>query len=1383
MHGRAAAWALFALSLALLWPGCADSLREAFTPSPDDPTVDPAVDPAGPLGPGGTPDGPDARDPSEPQVGEPNGEPLVLLSIQPARGLTSGNQEIVLTGTGFERGLQVLFGQAPGSDIFVLTSTQAIVLTPPHPAGLVDVAVRHPAVEQGAPRVLERAFRFDTEATIQAVEPAEGDARGGEPVTVRGSGFGAGTKAFIDGHQLIDQQRIDEATLTGLTPPGRVGPAHVNVVTAVMTVTAPGAYTYRTAPRLTGLSPLLGPSAGGTVVRLLGAGLSADSVVRFDDALAEVGDRSPVGAWLDVRSPPGPDGTVDVSIVTGWGAFVASDVWTWYGPDVDPFILDCFSLYPPSGPQAGGTSIAVGCLGLQYGAEVRIAGAVAEVLTLDADSGELVVRAPEAAAAGPVDVQVTTPYASTIAGTFTYEAPPTLRLEEVAPGSGPVAGGTTITLRGAGFTPQISVRVGALGASQVTHVDAATLTAVTPAGSPGAADVEVWTPSESAVLAGAFDYGDDELALDLVLPAWVARAGGTRMRIIGGGFSQDAEVVIGDVPCAEVTWISRTELSCRSPELATGLHDATVVQDGGAAVLPDAVTCFDPLSGYGGTWGGPIDGTVNVAVLGTGAFGPIAGATVLIADEDGVGWLGLTDAFGQVTASEEGLRGPLTVTATHPDFDAYSVVHFDALNVTVYLRQRVPPTGGGLPEGLPDAMLSGRVLGLDKYVPAVPGRCDPLVAGDGAQCSPCDPLVGCSAGLLDCVDLGAIQGHRCLASCEAPSDCPDGFACMGVGEIARCAPSPGERKAKCMVSRTSAFAGEPSVAEGGWVAPGEVYEIPSERLGELAVVCFAGYERPDGEFLPTMMGLRRHVFADSGATMTGLDVELSYRLDRDVRLRLVDPPVWPTGIRDPYVILSLELGADGWIPFGRSLFDLGDNTWLAPWQLSRMTGELLGSTYFVYSTLTADTSTSSPTSYHLLSGIERLFEDRLPVRSIDGGWELEPTQLDVDLHALWGVAGDRLFAVGQRGRIVRFNGAFWTAQSSPATATLRALAGRGDTDIWAAGDAGEVVHWDGISWSRVDAPLDAYQALATAPGQPLLAAGAIRVRRFDGDGWGIEGPPSLQRIKALSMAADGSAVAAGSGGRIFFRGVPGAGTAGDWKALASPTQRDLLGVWLAADGSELVAVGVDGTLVSGAPTGSLTLTELPADVAGFDLNAVTADPEGANTVVGDRGVVLRRDAESWVVEQVPDYRSRALAVHAPEDGGPVRIVGSVDLVLGPYMHYPIITAPVHDGADAALTIGWDAVGGPAPAYSRLILSEETGRIRWILVVDGDQDRVRLPDLPALAGFGALGQGRKRVEVTRVGNPEFDIDGYSTRQFSIYRRDTWSTGYGVFTSPE
>jgi len=1308
------------------------------------------------------------------------GVELALFAVEPDTSDVSGGVDVMLTGAGFESGLEVYFDASPALDVFVVTSTIAIATAPPHPPGLVDVLVSHPRVEQGEPRVLPAAFRYEAELQVFELTPDRGDVRGGELLTVHGVGFTADTRFFIGGRPAIGQSVVDAQTLTGIAPPGEAGLADLHVVGFNGVYAARRAYAYRASPAVASVLPITGPPEGGIEVLLEGSGLTEDAVVRFGDALGQLVEASASGRWLRVTAPAGPPGAVaDVQVSTGWGSTVAEGAWRWRDPGEDPYLLDCTAMFPRQGPEAGGQEVALACNGLVYGVAVSFGDAEAEVLDVDVHAGHLVVAAP--AGEGEVTVVVSNAYAAVdVPIAYRYLGPPALAVAAVTPGTGHPSGGTRVTLSGSGFGPGTLAWIGALPATNVEVVDDRTLRATTPPGAPGLADARVAFAGLEAVLEGAFDYFDDRLALALVTPPTAAQSGGTWLRVYGTGFGADAEVFIGGEPSPLIARISSSELHVRSPRLSVGVHDAEVASAGRRVALPRALTVYDPRSGFGGTWGPPIDDALNVTVRGTNNYGPIAGAFVIATRPDGARLTGYTNDQGQVTLSALGFTGPVDLTASREGFTSYSIVGFDATNATVFLRQDPAPPpdgGGGGPTGPPPvSILRGKVLGMDKYVVAPPGSCEAYAIAETLHCAPCEPAAGCDDASFACVDLGT-QGGRCAAACETDLGCPPGYACGGTEAGARCLPTPGERIAYCNIASTSLFGYEFPIQATAWVLPGGTFEIESRnRFGNLGIYCFGGYRSAAGVFTPTALGVRRHIFIPPNAVVEGLDVDLSHPLRRTLRLRLQDPPTWPGGVAPPNIVISLNLGADGVIPFSRAYLPAGEDTWLAPRQLANLTRDLYDATFFFYTTLQPVTPTVYPRSYNIVQRVTRVVEDRLPVRSPSGEWTLEGSHLERDLYGAWAAPGGAVYAVGEGGLILLRHASGWTEQSSGTDRSLRAIAGRSATDIWAVGDGGTVRRWSGVAWQPVAAPDDDLRAVVTAPGEDVWAAGTVRLWRHDGAGWRIDGPSAVQDLYGLALSEQGTLVAVGSHGRVFARDASEV-----WAAVPAPALgATLRAVWIAPDDAEVVAVGDAGVVLVGSPTEGLTQVDLGVDV---DLTALAMTPDGALLIVGDAGVAFARGPDgSWRREEIRDYRSRAFAIVAPTDGGPVRVVGGAAFILGPFLHFPIVTAPLHEVSSSDTTLGWTWTGGPGNQLTQLRIYPASGASIWELMVEGAVRSVALPDLVTEAGFDALGSGRKRLEVTRILNRNFDIDGYTTRDLGIFMRDSWSINTGEFYVP-
>ena len=139
-----------------------------------------------------------------------------------------------------------------------------------------------------------------------------------------------------------------------------------------------------------------------------------------------------------------------------------------------------------------------------------------------ASGGTSITLVPPPAPPGVVTVTVTTANGTSgasPAARFDYVGPSVSALD---PSSGPVTGGQLVTITGSGFDAAgadpstISVEFGSAAASQVTVVSSTTLTAITPAGSPGPTTVVV-SDAQGSSAPERYDYlgpGYDMVASD-----------------------------------------------------------------------------------------------------------------------------------------------------------------------------------------------------------------------------------------------------------------------------------------------------------------------------------------------------------------------------------------------------------------------------------------------------------------------------------------------------------------------------------------------------------------------------------------------------------------------------------------------------------------------------------------------------------------------------------------------------------------------------------------------------------------------------------------------------------------------------------------------------
>jgi IPT/TIG domain len=140
--------------------------------------------------------------------------------------------------------------------------------------------------------------------------------------------------------------------------------------------------------------------------------------------------------------------------------------------------------------------------------------------TIAVDNDKQITATAPAHSGGKVDVEVATSSGQkdSLPGAFTYQdstvapvtpAAPSVTpaVASVTPAAGPAAGGTQVTIRGTGFGPTPTVKIGGAPASSVSVIDSNSLSAVTPQGNIGVADIEVTnSDGKAATLQAGFTF-------------------------------------------------------------------------------------------------------------------------------------------------------------------------------------------------------------------------------------------------------------------------------------------------------------------------------------------------------------------------------------------------------------------------------------------------------------------------------------------------------------------------------------------------------------------------------------------------------------------------------------------------------------------------------------------------------------------------------------------------------------------------------------------------------------------------------------------------------------------------------------------------------------
>jgi len=417
---------------------------------------------------------------SGPEVAAPT-----VTSVSPSEGPVTTATKVTVTGTNFTTVTSVTFGGTPATVTRVTSPTRLTATAPPKRAGTDRVVV----TALGGVSTVDGSFTYLAAPTVSAVSPAAGRVSGGTVVTVSGTGFVAGaTVAFGTGHPGTTVVVVTTAKITVKAPAHAAGAVTVTVTTPGGTSGAKP-YTYDPVPTITSLSRTSGPVSGGTQVTVTGTGFTTVESVRFGTTPAtSFTVRS--STQLAAASPVHAAGNARVSVTTPGGTTptTTADAYKYTYP-----VPAVSAISPASGPAAGGTTVTVSGSGFTAATTVYFGTRKGTTVSVTA-GGTLTVKSPLGTSGTSVAVRVMTPGGESpavSADLFTYVSGPTIT--SLSRTSGPVTGGTKVTITGTGFSTVHAVKFGTTTAKSFTVKSPTQIVVTSPAHAAGQVRVSVTT--------------------------------------------------------------------------------------------------------------------------------------------------------------------------------------------------------------------------------------------------------------------------------------------------------------------------------------------------------------------------------------------------------------------------------------------------------------------------------------------------------------------------------------------------------------------------------------------------------------------------------------------------------------------------------------------------------------------------------------------------------------------------------------------------------------------------------------------------------------------------------------------------------------------------
>jgi hypothetical protein len=409
--------------------------------------------------------------------------PLAITSIKPERGPAKGGKEVSIVGTGFTDGLQVFFGDAPAESVARKSDNLLIATPPDSQAGSVTIEIDSPDGKKArsADRYVFGDGPSDSPKDTSTAQPQYSLAMSSINCQKSSLPFFAWACSLDSGIRLILIVVIV----------GSLG-ALIHVARSF--------YWYVGNRNLKSswlLMYFLLPFNGG------GLALLFFLISRGVSSAQPAGIESSVGGYAALAALVGMFSQQALTKLKQIAESVFSPAEKGKDQAISSPTPKITSIQPINGPSSGGTKVVITGTGLSSVSHLTFGG-VSGTIVVDNDTQVTATAPPHLG--GKVDIELATSsgHKASLPGSFTYQD---LAVASVIPGAGPATGGTPLTIRGNGFGPGTTVKIGGAPASSVSVIDSNSLSAVTPQGNIGVADIEVTnSDGKAATLQAGFTF-------------------------------------------------------------------------------------------------------------------------------------------------------------------------------------------------------------------------------------------------------------------------------------------------------------------------------------------------------------------------------------------------------------------------------------------------------------------------------------------------------------------------------------------------------------------------------------------------------------------------------------------------------------------------------------------------------------------------------------------------------------------------------------------------------------------------------------------------------------------------------------------------------------
>ena len=429
----------------------------------------------------------------------------VIHSICPQIGPVEGGTTVILEGDNFvTQSTDVLIGENPVHNLKVVDSKTLCFHTPKNTDSAKNLIVKTPVGSV----CKENAFTYYDRPAITSVIPDWGSTVGGTIITITGHNFlKSNTTVRIGSREATCVHVMDSRRLTCVAPNNTAGKKNIEIGTPYGLAKKQQGFRYKnrrfvyaglcafavillvvlilylnfvnSAPVIRSIAPLYGPTKGGTLVTIKGEHFVPDNTRVFFGGQKAKNINVFTPQKLNLIAPENSLGAKEIRVMTPHGTEIRTDAYIYVAsPIIENIVASSSSLNGNISIEISGENF------IRDATSVTIAGESAmDVTVQNSNFLTCAIRGYT-----PGNVVVTTIFGSSDAQKFSTQKP---LICSVFPNSGPIEGGTSVTILGANFGFGTKVKIGE-EILEVKIQDPTRLTITTPAGETGNSSILIY---------------------------------------------------------------------------------------------------------------------------------------------------------------------------------------------------------------------------------------------------------------------------------------------------------------------------------------------------------------------------------------------------------------------------------------------------------------------------------------------------------------------------------------------------------------------------------------------------------------------------------------------------------------------------------------------------------------------------------------------------------------------------------------------------------------------------------------------------------------------------------------------------------------------------